>query len=110
MGKAKFDPWRELEKLREAPAKTAKIPSPLAELATLAALPRESENSVPDEERAAIIEFDGTVPREWAEGYSSLLGIPCPPNIPEERWQLFIDDAGRVLDSWEVIRTGLEHS
>lgn len=54
------------------------------------------------EERAAIIEFDAGVPREWAEGYARLCTIPRDPDFTEERWLRLIDDSGRFLDRWAV--------
>jgi len=51
-----------------------------------------------DEERAAIIEYDGGVPREWAEGYAGLDPDQVPSDVPPRRWALFIDDVGRFLD------------
>ena len=55
-----------------------------------------------DPERAGIIEFDGRVPREWAEGYARLLNQPAPADVAPDRWQTFVDDCGRFLDSWAV--------
>lgn len=52
------------------------------------------------EERAAIVEFEGRIPREWAEGFARLVCMPCPGGVPERRWRQFIDDAGRFLDRW----------
>lgn len=52
------------------------------------------------EERAAIVEYQAGVPREWAEGYARLLCLPPPPGIRPERWQQIIDDGGRFLDEW----------
>ena len=54
------------------------------------------------EERAAIIEFDAGVPREWAEGFARLCLMPRHPDFMEERWQRLIDDAGMFLDRWAV--------
>lgn len=52
------------------------------------------------DERAAIVEHEGSVPREWAEAYASLLAMPRPEGITEARWRLLLDDAGRFLDGW----------
>ena len=46
-----------------------------------------------EEERAAIIEYDGGAPRTWAEALAQL-----DPDVPLARWQQFIDDCGRFLD------------
>jgi hypothetical protein len=52
-----------------------------------------------DEERAAIIEFDGGVPRPWAEAFARLDPERPRDGIPGPRWRQFIDDAGGFLDS-----------
>jgi hypothetical protein len=52
-----------------------------------------------DEERAALIEHQGGIPREWAEGFARLDPDQPPANVPLKRWQRFIDDVGRFLDS-----------
>jgi len=53
-----------------------------------------------DHERAAIIEFEAGVPREWAEGYARLLGQPVRAGVEPARWRVFLDDCGRFLDRW----------
>jgi hypothetical protein len=50
-------------------------------------------------ERAAIVEHDGKIPREWAEGFARLDSDRPPGDVPLKRWQQFVDDAGRFLDS-----------
>jgi hypothetical protein len=51
-----------------------------------------------EDERAAIVEYDGNIPRTWAEGFARL-DPKCPPgDVPAKRWQTFIDDIGRFLD------------
>jgi hypothetical protein len=50
-------------------------------------------------ERAAIVEHDGNVPRAWAEGYSRLDPDRPAGDVPLSRWQRFVDDVGRFLDS-----------
>jgi hypothetical protein len=52
-----------------------------------------------EEERAAIVENDGGIPRAWAEGFSRLDPDRPPGDVPPRRWQTFIDDVGRFLDS-----------
>ena len=52
-----------------------------------------------EEERAAIVEHDGNIPRAWAEGFARL-HPDCPPaDVPAKRWVRFVDDVGRFLDS-----------
>jgi hypothetical protein len=51
-----------------------------------------------EEERAAIVEYDCGVAREWAEALARLDPSTAPGRISLERWQRFIDDCGRFLD------------
>jgi hypothetical protein len=51
-----------------------------------------------EEERAAIIEYDGGAPRTWAEALAQLDPANSPADVPLARWQQFIDDCGRFLD------------
>lgn len=50
-------------------------------------------------ERAAIIEHEGAIPREWAEGFARLDPAQPPCDVPTKRWQRFVDDVGLFLDS-----------
>jgi hypothetical protein len=51
-----------------------------------------------EEERAAIIEYDGGILRSWVEGFARL-HADCPPaGVPLRRWQQFVDDVGHFLD------------
>jgi hypothetical protein len=52
-----------------------------------------------EEERAAIVEHDGKIPRAWAEGFARLHPERPPGNVPAKRWQTFVDDIGRFLDA-----------
>ena len=63
--------------------------------ATLGARPNWGEL---EEERAAIIEYDGGAPRTWAEALARLDPANPPADVPLARWQQFIDDCGRFLD------------
>jgi hypothetical protein len=51
------------------------------------------------EQRSAIIEHDGKIPREWAEGFARLDPDRPPADVPPRRWLQFVDDVGRFLDS-----------
>jgi hypothetical protein len=51
-----------------------------------------------EEERAGVIEYDGNVPRAWAEGYARLHPDHPPGDVPLRRWQTLVDDCGRFLD------------
>jgi hypothetical protein len=52
------------------------------------------------DERAAIIEFDARVPREWAEGYARLCAMTDPAGVAERDWLALQGAAGRLLDRW----------
>src|SRR5205823_5066007 len=54
------------------------------------------------EERAALVEYGAGVPRRWAEGYAALCAMAAPAGFSPDRWQRFIDGAGRFLDRWAV--------
>jgi hypothetical protein len=65
----------------------------------------------PDEidfaERAAIIEFDGGIPREWADGFARLDCATPPAGIPAQRWRATIDAIGAFLDQWAAKASAL---
>jgi hypothetical protein len=50
------------------------------------------------EERAAIVEYDGDAPRVWADALARLDPNRPPGDISPKRWLQFIDDCGRFLD------------
>jgi hypothetical protein len=52
-----------------------------------------------EEERAAIVEHDGAIPRAWAEGFARLRPERPLADVSPKRWQQFIDDIGRFLDA-----------
>jgi len=56
------------------------------------------------EERAAIVEYDGGTPREWAEALARLDPAHPPSDVPLERWVQFINDCGRCLDEGRADR------
>lgn len=58
-------------------------------------------------ERAAIVEHDGKIPREWAEGFARLDPDQPPADVPQKRWQRFIDDIGLFLDRWSAYASAL---
>ena len=60
-----------------------------------------------EEERAAIVEYDGKIPREWAEGFARLDPDQPPADVPLKRWQRFIDDIGLFLDGWSAYAAAL---
>lgn len=50
------------------------------------------------EERAAIIEFDGGAPRDWAEQFARVLIQSRPANVSDLDWSWFITQCGRIID------------
>jgi hypothetical protein len=50
------------------------------------------------QERAAIVEYDGNIPHVWAEGFARLAPEHPPGDVPPRRWLRFIDDVGQFLD------------
>jgi hypothetical protein len=51
-----------------------------------------------DENGAANVEYDGEVPRDWAEGFARLDPDRPPADVPLARWRCFIGDIGHFLD------------
>jgi hypothetical protein len=61
-----------------------------------------------DEERAALIEHEGGIPREWAEGFARLDPNRPPGDVPLRRWRTFVDDIGVFLDGrWAATAAAL---
>jgi hypothetical protein len=58
---------------------------------------REGLSEVP-RGRAAVVDFDGKIPRAWADGFARLHPDRPPGDVPERRWMQFIDDIGHFLD------------
>ena len=108
----RFDPYAVIDN-RESRGIPAKLANPAKAgghegrtLATLAALAGSgSETEIPvmwreaEEERAAIVEHNGCIPRAWAEGFARLDSNRPPGDVPPRRWQRFVDDVGLFLDS-----------
>jgi hypothetical protein len=117
----KFDPraFLDCEDRGGAAAKAAKIaktrdereqePERSATLATLAPLAgvrpeiqkleaRPETWTDAEEERAAIVEYEGGAPRAWAEALARLDPTKAPVDLPAQRWLRFIDDCGHFLD------------
>jgi hypothetical protein len=124
----KFDPRAFLEGearsgIRAEVAKAAKPPreqeverkSTLASLAALAGGRTETGTIEPatdtwteaEEERAAIIEHDGGVPRDWAEGFTRLDRTKPPGEVSPQRWLRFIGDCGRFLNGGWAARAAI---
>jgi hypothetical protein len=89
--KSAFEHFEQIEqptKPREAPV-----------LKAPAANRRASVWSEAEAERAAIVEHDGVILREWAEGFARLDPNRPPSDVPPQRWLRFVDDVGLFLDS-----------
>jgi hypothetical protein len=52
-----------------------------------------------EHERAAIVEHDGAICQAWAEAFARLNPDTPPGDVSPFRWQQFVDDVGRFLDS-----------
>jgi hypothetical protein len=57
-------------------------------------LDREGEKA----ERAAIIEFDGHTPREWAEQFARFCIAHRPRGVADLDWSWFITRCGQIID------------
>lgn len=84
-----FEHFEQIEHRTETPSE---VPPPAAE--TVAATWSEAED-----ERAAIVEYGGGIPRPWAEGFARLDPDRPPGDVPLKRWRRFVDDVGLFLDN-----------
>lgn len=117
MGALNFDPDEVLASIRKSRATPAKVANPAKQVgdfsnfSSFSRLPSaksENDTSLEDaerpedafEERAAIVEFDGSAPREWAEGFARLDLATPPAGFTTARWRQLIDDGGHFLDRW----------
>jgi len=50
------------------------------------------------EERAAVIEFDGGAPREWAEQFAQFCIDHRPEGVNDLDWSWFITRCGQIID------------
>ncbi|TIP49661.1 MAG: hypothetical protein E5X77_10150 [Mesorhizobium sp.] len=57
-----------------------------------------SNGNIAFEERAAIIEFDGRAPRDWAEQFARYLGRTKPAGVSDADWSWFLTTCGRMID------------
>lgn len=105
----KFDPYSVLGGGGRSSkvAKVAKAKRTLGALAALAAPPDRARSGAAgtpakwsdiEEERSAIVEFDGKVPRDWAEAFARLNCSQTPAGVSSDRWRRFVDDCGVFLD------------
>jgi hypothetical protein len=91
---ANHNPNSEAAPAEASPAKVAKA----AKVGSSVALADDPLWGMTEEERAAIIQYDGGPPRAWAEALARLDPASPPCDIPPQRWLRFIDDCGRFLD------------
>lgn len=52
------------------------------------------------DERAAIAEFDGGLPREWAAAFAKLQVMDRPEQYSQAGWEQVLNDAGLFADRW----------
>ena len=52
------------------------------------------------DERAAIMEADAGMPREWADTFSAISQASAPGDFEPERWQATLDGMLRFCDEW----------
>jgi hypothetical protein len=53
-------------------------------------------------ERAAIAEFEGGIPRPYADEFA-FIQAECPNGVDKARWEMAVQDAGAFLDRWGQI-------
>ncbi len=78
------------------------VSSPAA--ARCAASPSREDHAFALAERAAIIEHEAGIPREWAEAFARVDCMERPAGISRGGWQRIVDNLGRMLDSREHLR------
>jgi hypothetical protein len=54
-----------------------------------------------------LLLLEAGVPREWTQGVARLTAMSVPMGTPEERWQLFVDDSWRFMNTWAVTASQL---
>jgi hypothetical protein len=57
-----------------------------------------SDENVAFEEHAAIVEFDGRAPRDWAEQFARYLTMTKPAGASAMDWSWFLTTCGRMID------------
>jgi hypothetical protein len=122
----KFSDTLQNEFRAPTPPKPAKAPKvdpieraarTLGGLGALGGPPVEMQNPAPpypapwgevEAERVAIVEHDGKIPREWAEGFARLDPDRPPRDVPPHRWRSICDAISAFLDCWgaEAARLG----
>jgi hypothetical protein len=65
----------------------------------LAAISARETSIAAEPERIPAAKHDAAIPRAWAEGFAMLDPGRPRGDVPPSRWQRFIDDVGRFLDS-----------
>jgi hypothetical protein len=52
------------------------------------------------EERAAIVQYEAGVPREWAQGFARLCIMARPAGVPLSQWRLVVNAGGTFINRW----------
>ncbi|MBF0131163.1 MAG: hypothetical protein HQL75_01075 [Magnetococcales bacterium] len=60
------------------------------------------------QERSSIIESEGRIPRDWAEGLARIATMDRPNDIPPRRWEMIVKTAAIFAERWaaEASRLG----
>ncbi len=53
-------------------------------------------------ERSAIIQYDGRLPKSWAEGLAKLCTMDTPRDITVPQWESIVKVAALFADSWAM--------
>jgi hypothetical protein len=86
--------------MRHCGEAAAKVSNSVNSVIKPSAVPEPAIWSQAEDERAAILEYDGAIPRDWAEGFARLDPDRPPADMPPTRWLRFVDDVGLFLDRW----------
>jgi hypothetical protein len=73
----------------------------------LAALAEAADDRADDDERAAILEYDGGLPRNWADLLARLRPQRPPPNLSPNAWLAYVDACHILADRWADHMAGL---
>lgn len=91
------DPLPEIPEIPEIPLTPP--PDPVSGVSGISGSQLRDGNADRDE-RAAISEHDGRVPRRWAEGLARLDPNRPPHGFTPARWLEVVNDSGLLLDRW----------
>jgi len=89
-----------LKALKAQTQQAGELPKPTeAPFVSSGSAPEARIDRAEPDERAAVAEVDGNVPAAYSATFARLQQR-CPEGVPQKRWLLFLDDAGRFLDAW----------